>query len=68
MQAIKLADQVERRRVSEILSDPLAAFSPGLALALCAEGTPAAQAIEILRINGVSAVPLSADPGGGRVQ
>jgi len=68
VQAIKLADEAERRRVLEILSDPLAAFAPALALVLCTNGIAAAAAIEILRINGVNAVPLSADPGGSRVQ
>jgi hypothetical protein len=69
VQSINVADEAERRRVEEILGDPLAAFSPDLALTLCAEGNTAAAAIEILRISAVAgAAPLSADPGGSRVQ
>jgi hypothetical protein len=67
--SIKLVDEAERRRVEKILGDPLAAFSPELALALCAEGSTSAAAIEALRISAVAgAAPPSADPGGSRVQ
>ncbi len=68
IQAIRSAD-VDDGRILAILGDPLAEQSPSLALALCAKGYAPAAAIEILRIAAINGgVPMSADPGGGRVQ
>jgi hypothetical protein len=69
VQSINVADEAERRRVEEILSDPLAAFLPARALTLCAEGSASTAAVEILRIAAINrAIPPSADPGGSRAQ
>jgi hypothetical protein len=68
IQAIRSVD-VDDGRILAILGDPLAKYSPRLALTLCADGSTAAAAIEILRIAAINGgVSLSTDPGGSRVQ
>lgn len=69
LQGMKTADAADRRRILDILANPMAERFPAPALILCAtEGVTAEQAIEALRINALAggAAP-SGDPGGERV-